>query len=80
MPANRPVRTPDSTSGLPDLFSAELGIGLTSPREALRVLARIHAQKTGANLNWYGTYDHTVRQLLRRWDRETRWSRSLPTS
>lgn len=63
---------------LPDLFSAELGVPQVLPGEALRALARIHAQTTGSNLNWYGTYHHTLQQLLHRWELESRWSRSRP--
>jgi hypothetical protein len=65
-------------SWLPDLFSAELGIPPLPARDGLKALAQIHAQKTGAYLNWYGTYHHPVEQWLRRQELELQWSRSLP--
>jgi hypothetical protein len=55
---------------LPDAFSAELGVSGSSPAARLRVLARLHAQRTGLQLNWAGTYENAARHLLRRWEME----------
>ena len=55
---------------LPDTFSAELGVSGSSPAARLRALARLHAQCTGLQLNWAGTYENAARHLLRRWEME----------
>jgi len=58
---------------LPDLFSDELGLTGVSPAARLRNLARLHAQWSGENLNWAGTYDSAAQHLLRRWEKEKTW-------
>ena len=61
---------------LPDLFSAEFGLPVEGPpRERLSLLGFVHRQRTGATVNWEGTYDNTARHLLRRWELERRWNR-----
>ncbi len=62
---------------LPDLFSDELGITGASPEARLKHLARLHAQWSGENLNWAGTYENSAHLLLRRWEREKVWRASL---
>jgi len=60
---------------LPDLFSAEFGLPLEGPpRERLDLLGRVHRQRTGAAVNWPGTYDNAARHLLRRWELERQWN------
>jgi DNA-binding TFAR19-related protein (PDSD5 family) len=59
---------------LPDLFSVTLGAPPTGdPQMRLRRLADAQRRATGATVNWAGTYEHTARQLLRRWASEQRW-------
>ncbi len=58
---------------LPDLYSKELGLSGDTPVKRFKSLARLHAQKTGENLNWAGTYENAARQLLRRWEMERIW-------
>jgi hypothetical protein len=60
---------------LPDLFSDEIGVTGTSPAERLRSLAQRHAQWSGVQLNWAGTYESAARHLLRRWEVEKQWAR-----
>jgi hypothetical protein len=61
---------------LPDLFSAEFGLPLEGPpRERLVLLGSVHRQRTGATVNWPGTYDNAARHLLRRWELERQWNR-----
>jgi hypothetical protein len=61
---------------LPDLFSAEFGLPAEGPpRERLALLGFVHRQRTGATVNWAGTYENTARHLLRRWELEQRWNR-----
>lgn len=65
-----------SQQRLPDLFSAEFDLPLEGPpRERLALLGSVHRQRTGATVNWSGTYDNAARHLLRRWELERRWSR-----
>lgn len=45
-----------------------------SPRERLQALGRQHRQKTRRTVNWTGTYEQVVGQLLRQWEAEARWS------
>ena len=59
---------------LPDLFSVELDLGGYSPEERLDELAQHHAKLTGEYLNWRGTYEHAVRNLLRQWELEQQWN------
>jgi death-on-curing protein len=61
-------------SRLPDLFSAEFNLPATASRQQLRVLAKLHQQKTGMILNWAGTYENAARHLLRRWELEQTWN------
>ena len=60
---------------LPELFSAELGLsGEGTPRERLILLGHVHRHRTQATVNWAGTYEHVVRQLLRHWELEIQWN------
>lgn len=45
-----------------------------SPRESLAALGRQHRQKGRRTVNWVGTYEQVVGQLLRQWEAEARWS------
>lgn len=58
---------------MPDLFSDELGLSGDTPAARLKALARLHAQRTDAQLNWAGTYENAARHLLRRWEMERTW-------
>jgi hypothetical protein len=58
---------------LPDVFSDELDLTGDSPAARLQHLARLHAQFSGENLNWEGTYENAAHHLLRRWNREHTW-------
>jgi hypothetical protein len=46
-----------------------------APRERLARLGREHRRHTAKQVNWTGTYEQVVRQLLRQWEIETQWSR-----
>ena len=60
---------------LPDLFSAEFGLPSEGPpRQRLALLGLVHRHRTGATVNWTGTYDNTARHLIRRWELERQWS------
>ena len=66
----------DRWEWLPDLFSEELQISLEgTPRERLVRLGEQHQSRTGARLNWVGTYENVVLHLMRRWELERAWSR-----
>jgi hypothetical protein len=58
---------------LPNFYSEELGVTGDSPERCLKALASIHAIRKGIYLNWEGTYESAVRNLLRRWEMERRW-------
>jgi hypothetical protein len=46
---------------LPDYFSTALALPLTpDPEENLRQLAKRHAELSGMQLNWLGTYQHAA--------------------
>jgi hypothetical protein len=45
-----------------------------TPRERLAALGREHRRRTGAAVNWTGTYRQVALQLLRQWECESRWS------
>jgi hypothetical protein len=45
-----------------------------SPREKLAALGEQHQQKVRRAVNWTGTYEQVVGQLLRQWEAEARWS------
>jgi hypothetical protein len=63
---------------LPDWFAAELDLpAFASPRERLAALGQWHRQQTRTAVNWVGTYEDVVRHLLRSWELEARWNRSL---
>jgi hypothetical protein len=56
---------------LPDIFSADLGIPPTGmPHQRLLMLGQRHRQRTGAVVNWAGTYKDVARRLLRQWEVE----------
>ena len=55
---------------LPDLFSDDLGIAKGPVERRLQELARLHAQWSGNNINWAGTYENAARLLVRQWELE----------
>jgi hypothetical protein len=60
---------------LPDLVSDELGLPTEgAPRDRLRRLDREMRHRTGTMINWMGTYEHVVRQLIRHRERRPSWS------
>jgi hypothetical protein len=60
---------------LPDLFSKQFGLPEERhPRERLALLGQVHRHRTGATVNWAGTYENTVRHLIRRWELERQWN------
>lgn len=62
---------------LPDLFSSDLELPTTgSARHRLAQLAQTHRRKSGAAVNWSGTYENVARNLLRRMEMERRWNLS----
>jgi hypothetical protein len=63
---------------LPDLFSSELKLAHSSPKNQLDELAGIQAEFSQMQLNWKGTYDNAARHLLRHWKIEQTWNRSHP--
>ena len=63
---------------LPDLFSAELGLPAEgTPHERLALLGSKQRRRTRAAVNWAGTYERVAHKLIRRWEREVQWNRSL---
>jgi len=46
-----------------------------TPREKLAALGREHQRRAHQMVNWVGTYEQVVRQLLRQWELESRWKR-----
>ena len=46
-----------------------------TPGERLAALGREHQRRSGAMVNWVGTYEHVVRRLLRHWETESQWKR-----
>ena len=63
---------------LPDLFTVDLGLpAAASPRERLIALGQRHRRQTRAIVNWVGTYENVIRSLLRSWELEGQWNRSL---
>lgn len=68
----RPV-VGDRWRWLPDTLSEELGLlPVGSPRERLRSLDREMRRRTGASVNWMGTYEQVVEKLMRDWARVSR--------
>jgi hypothetical protein len=60
---------------LPDLLSDELGLpAVGAPRERLRLLDRELRHRTGAAVNWAGTYEQVVQKVIRDWERGVQWS------
>ncbi|MFW6135965.1 MAG: type IV toxin-antitoxin system AbiEi family antitoxin domain-containing protein [Chloroflexota bacterium] len=61
---------------LPDLLCEELGLpAVGSPREKLRLLDREMRYRTGATVNWMGSYEAAAKKFMRDRERETAWSR-----
>ena len=61
---------------LPDLFADDLGLtAYESPPLRLEEIARRHAELSGADINWRGTYEHAVAAALRFAVPEIAWSR-----
>ena len=44
-----------------------------TPAERLAWLGREHQRRSGAMVNWAGTYEQVARRLMRRWDIERQW-------
>lgn len=62
---------------LPDLFSGELGLVLSSDVEAARrQLAERHAALLGLSANWAGTYEHAAKKFIRFLELRAQWTRS----
>jgi hypothetical protein len=67
---------PEPWQWLPDLFSQELGApGEGAPGQRLERLGTAHRARTGAIVNWTGTYENVARKLIRRCEVEQQWSR-----
>ncbi len=65
---------------LPDLQEASAGLCLPeqgTPRERLNALGSEYGRLTQTMVNWIGTYEQAARQLLRQWEGERHWNRSL---
>ncbi len=61
---------------LPDLLSDELGLPAVGlPREKLELLDLEMRYRTGAMVNWTGTYEAVVETLIRDWERQAAWNR-----
>lgn len=61
---------------LPDLFAHDLRLtAYVSPRLRLDEIARRHAELSGEDINWRGTYEHAVAAALRFAIPEISWSR-----
>lgn len=45
-----------------------------TPREKLTALGLEHRRRAREAVNWTGTYEQVVRQLLRQWELERRWN------
>ena len=61
---------------LPDLLSDELGLpAVGSPREKLRLLDCEMRYRTGATVNWMGSYEAAAKKYIRGRERDMTWSR-----
>jgi hypothetical protein len=61
---------------IPDLFSIELGVIKQKTAAAnLEHLASLHAQISGLDLNWLGTYHHVAQKVIKRLYKEKQWAR-----
>lgn len=61
---------------LPDIFAAELELAPTaSPLQRIDDVGRRHAELTGEDVNWRGTYEHAAAAALRCVPTETALSR-----
>ncbi len=61
---------------LPDLLSDALGLpAVGAPRERLELLDLEMLYRTGATVNWTGTYEAVVERLIRDREREAAWKR-----
>jgi hypothetical protein len=63
---------------LPDWFSISLKVEGTTSEEKLQSLAKLHAQFTGLEINWLGTYRHGATQLLRQLHLRELWELNTP--
>jgi hypothetical protein len=62
---------------LPDTLSDELGLPAAgAPRERLMRLDREMRRRTGAMINWIGTYEQVVHKLIRQRELEAQWEAS----
>jgi hypothetical protein len=60
---------------LPDLLSDELGLpAVGAPREKLRLLDLEMRYRTGATVNWVGSYEAVVKRFIRDRERQAAWS------
>jgi hypothetical protein len=63
--------------GLPDWFSAELGVPAGGGvDERLAALARRHAALSGDDINWAGTYEHGAQSFMKFYQHRLRWKQS----
>lgn len=59
---------------LKDWFSQELGLSdAKDPDTQLADLAKRHAELSGRQLNWYGTYEQAARRFMQRLEQELTW-------
>jgi hypothetical protein len=59
---------------LKDWFSQELGLRDAGDPDALLAhLANRHAELSGRQLNWYGTYEQAARRFMQRLEQERTW-------
>jgi hypothetical protein len=60
---------------LPDLVSDELGLpSVGAPREKLRLLDLEMRYRTGATVNWMGSYEAVAKTFIRSRERQAAWS------
>ena len=63
---------------LPELAQAMGDLGLPAegaPGVKLAALGKEHQRRAKVTVNWTGTYQQVVDQLLRQWELESKWSR-----
>lgn len=62
-----------------DYYSRDFKVSEEGPvQDRLRKLAKRHKEITKMSINWYGTYHHAAKRVLKRLEKEREWAKVLP--
>jgi hypothetical protein len=66
----------DNYQDIQDFFSKDLNVSRAGTvQDRLWILAKRHKEITKMSINWYGTYHHAAKRVLKRLQKEREWAK-----